>query len=435
MNKVCIIGSGIAGISAAEFLIRNNIKVDIYEAAPNIGGRITSIFDTKTNEYIDNGQHLLVGAYTRFLELLKTFGTTNLLKFHNGLKLDFFDEKQNQFRFDLTRLPGIFGQLLGIFNFKALTLKEQADLILFALKIKTKNIRTNKSCYDFLVSNKQSEQSVKYFWEPLILATINNNIYEAPAQLLINVLKDAFFKDKISSSLIFPKSDLNKLIQPFQKFLSDNNSKLFLKSKINKIVIDNNICKGIELKSGEFKAYDLIISTIPPYALEKIIPENISDFSYLKEFMYSPIMSAYLWYDKNPLNQDIYALIGTKSQWIFNKRNFSSNNSEIQCLLSITISNALEFKNSSPKEIVSVIDNEIKNIIPEFSSANLLHSRIIKENMATFKADLKTEKIRPENKTNISGLFLAGDWTNTGYPATIEGAARSGYEAAKNVLV
>ncbi len=435
MKKICIIGAGVSGISAAVELIENGCKVDIYEAAPVIGGRISSFKDAKTGDMIDNGQHLLTGAYHRFLYLLKLFGTDINLKWQNGLDINYIDSKHNHFKLNTGSIPGDLGQIIGILKFYPLNISEKYNLIKFALKIKSRNIKSNESCFDFLKQNKQSDNTILYFWEPLILATINNSIKEAPAQLLINILKDAFFKDKISSSLIFPKTELKSLIEPVFNYLNQKKSSLFTSSKVSEIFIEKNTVAGIRLKKGKVVEYDNVICAVPPYALRKILPQELmnEEFSYLNKFEYSPILSAYLWYNRQILKDDIYAMIGTDTQWIFNKTHISDKANDAPSLLSFTISNAEKFLNIRPKSVADLIHRELSDNIPSMLNAKLVHSRVIMEKMATFKADKKTEKLRPANSTSITGFYIAGDWTDTGYPATIEGAAISGQNAANEI--
>lgn len=432
MKKICIIGSGIAGISAAVNMAAKGYGIDLYEAAPVIGGRISSFKDSKTGDVIDNGQHLLTGAYHNFLHILKELGTVSSLKWQNGLDINYIDKDKNNFNLNTGSLPGDLGHIYGILKFYPLNVTEKYNLIKFALKIKTNNLKSNETCFDFLKRNKQSDNTILYFWEPLILATINNSIKEAPAQLLINILKDAFFKDQKSSSLILPETDLKSLIEPLENYLNHRKSQVFTSAKVSEILVESNEVKGIRLKKGKVIEYDKVICAVPPYALRKILPEDLLNerYAYLNEFEFSPILSVYLWYSRRVLNEEIYTMIGTDTQWIFNKSMISGRGNDIPALLSITISNADKFLKMPPNAISNLINNELTENIPSVKKAKLVHSRVIMEKMATFRADLRTEKMRPANSTSINGLYIAGDWTDTGYPATIEGAAISGLNAA-----
>jgi squalene-associated FAD-dependent desaturase len=432
MKKICIIGAGISGISAAIHLIENGFKVDIYESTDSVGGRISSIKDFKTGNIIDNGQHLLVGAYKRFLYLLGKFGTEKNLKILDGIDITYVDNK-GSYPLSTGTLPGDLGALAGILSFKPFHLKDKIGLIALALKIKISKLVSDETCLEFLLRNNQTQNAIKYFWEPLVLATINNDLSSSPAQLLINVMKDAFFNNKKMSSLILPTSDLQNLLIPLEKFVSDNGSKLIKKTKISELLIDNENIKGVKLKTGEIIHYDYVISSLPPFSLKKIIPDNYSQryFRFLSDFEYSPIISVYLWYDLLFPKKDIFALIGTTSQWVFNRNNFADNEDNKYTLLSVTISNADMLLNKNPKEISSIVHNEISELFDEIIVKSPIHSRVVIEKFATFRSDIKTEIIRTDNTTPIEGLYLAGDWTDTGYPATIEGAAISGWKTAK----
>ena len=433
MKNIAIIGAGIAGLSAAEHLSGKGHNVHVYEIKPSPGGRIYSLKDKTTGDMVDNGQHILVGAYRRTLQLMELSGTTEKLKTYNGLDIQF--RANDVFhRIKYCSLPGKLSALGGLLGFTALNLKEKMKLISFASKVNNENYSALKDdCYSYLLKNGQSMKVIKFFWEPLILATINNKPKDAPAKLLVKILQDAFFKGNKESALILPKVDLSKLIVPLTETLADRGVKFHFGTNIRSVNLDESTCKGLITSKNEFDA-DAVISTVQPNILARLLPEKVNISGTLKSFSFSPIISTYLWYDRQFLAEDIYALIDTNIQWVFNKRNFSENDPVIKekypAFLSLTTSAAGDMIKMRSEDIIKTADKEIKHVFPEADRAELLHGKVIKEKQATFKADIFTENIRPDSKTGIQNFYLAGDWTNTSYPATIEGAALSGLNAA-----
>jgi len=161
------------------------------------------------------------------------------------------------------------------------------------------------------------------------------------------------------------------------------------------------------------------------------LDSNIEQFNFFDEWEYSSVLSIYLWYDGDIFDFDFIGVIDSPIHWIFNRREiFENQNNKYTNLLSIVISSANELINLNNKQIIDLIQNELASILPEIKNRNLLHSKIIKEKFATLKIDKSVEKSRPNNNTNFSNLFIAGDWTNTDLPATIESAALSGKKSA-----
>ncbi len=436
-KKVIIIGAGIAGISAALELINANYEIHLYEQKNEIGGRVSSIFDKFSNEYIDNGQHLLIGAYHNFLNFLEKIKRRKYIEEQTSLSVTFLDNNLVKDTLNTSKLPWKFGVIYGLFSLRQIDLQEKVNLIILFIKIQLDLVDFKDiSCSKFLKNENQSKNVIQRFWEPLILAILNNDIKSASAELMVISLKKAFFSDSSNSKLIFPIVNLNKLVSNFTEVFIQSGGFLHLTTKIDKLIIENESIVGIQIKGEVIKA-DFVIVAIPPNSLIKLIDEYNSNkyFSYLKEFKYSPIISAFFWFDKPILDEKFLAVIGSKTQWIFDRKKilideYQSNNESI----TVTISNAESIANLSNAEISSMIYEELKILLQINENTKLLHSRVIKEMMATISITPDIEKIRPNTKTSIKNLYLAGDWTNTKLPATIEGACQSGIEASKKII-
>lgn len=428
---VAIIGGGVAGITAFNYLVKRNFKVCLIEARENLGGRINSFIDKITNDEIDNGQHLLIGAYKEFLELLNDLNTTKYLKTLNNIDFKLYSKKNRYYL--KSKLNGKWGYFLGILNLNKINIIDKINIVKLFATINF--IRAYKfddySCYEFLKKYNQSDKIIKIFWEPLIIATLNNNIYDAPAKLLINVLKLGFLSNSQNSKLIFSKVGLTKLIEPIEK-KTFNHSKIYKSTRVKKIINENNKIISLLLNNGEYINANSFISTVLPNELKKMnLDSNIEQFNFFDEWEYSSVLSIYLWYDGNIFDFDFIGVIDSPIHWIFNRREiFEDQNIAYPNLISIIISSANEIINQSNKEILNLINEELLNILPEIKNRNLLHYKIIKEKFATLKIDKTVEKLRPNNNTNFSNLFIAGDWTNTELPATIESAALSGKKSA-----
>ncbi len=440
--SVTIIGAGIAGISAAIELVQSGFSVIIIESKNSIGGRVYSIHDSVTNEMIDNGQHALVDAYTRFIEILEILDTKKLLRFQNSLKVNFVNLLGEQFQLNSNLLPGKFGMLLGFFNFNLLNLKSKLYLFLFLLKLQFGiNNSRNKTAINWLTRNKQTQESIDNFWSPLIYATLNQSPGIASAELLYEVFKRTFLTGKNASRLILPTKDLSSLLDPFVDWFIKRNGKIIFANPVVKMLTSGAKISSLELKSGEKIVSDYYILTTQPHSAYKLLPDELKNYEYFsnfKDFHYSTIINIYYWLDKPIETNDFYALIGTTAQWMFNRRNFievsEQQKKKYPGHLNVTISGANQYIDIPSQELIEKCFSELNLTFPMLSGVSILHAKLIRDKRATFIADPATERIRPNNSTPISNLFVAGDWTATKLPATIEGAAISGIMAARKIL-
>jgi squalene-associated FAD-dependent desaturase len=437
-KKVIIIGAGIAGISAAVELATKNIKPILLESRKFPGGRAYSHLDSKTNDVIDNGQHLLMGAYTNYLNLLKKLNTYDKLSFSEGIKIPFYRQNQRLANFDTTLFPGKVGMLLGLFGFNLLSITEKLLAIKFILSlfIRRQSFQ-NMTVKNLLIYFKQNDNSISNFWEPLCLATMNATIDNCSAEIFKTIIQKAFFSKSEFSRIIFPKAGLSELLGNWESYIIDLGGEIHYNTRVDEFILENSKLIGVKSLDKDFYG-DYIVSAIPPNKLKTVVDKSnlFGNFEYLEKFSFSPIISVYLWFDKEILESKINACLGTHIQWIFNKRliaenNFNDNNSGHYAL---TISGADSLIDKSKDEIINICIKEINSLFPTSKSSKLLHSVVIKEKYATIKITPEIQKIRPVSETDIPNLFLAGDWTNTGLPATLESAAFSGKIAAESVL-
>jgi squalene-associated FAD-dependent desaturase len=435
MYDVIIIGAGIAGISAAINLVKAGKSVLVIEQNPKPGGRCYSFFDEPSGEIIDNGQHLMTGAYSNFHSIIKELGTEKNLIMQDNLRIDFIRDDGRNDLLDCSLLPGKAGILVGLIRMKNLTLQSKYNVAKLFLKIKTIDLSKNDLTVEqFLKMQKQTENSIMNFWEPLTLATLNNSIKNSSTKLLVTVLKRAFFSGKNDSKLIFPNAPLSDLFSPFAKWMERHGSKVIFQEKIIGIKIDDDRIKSINSAKNEYKAKDHIFA-IPPHNLYNLLDHKIRalhDFINLNKVKYSPIISVYIWIDKEFPDIKFAALLGTRSQWVFNRKKILNGfeDHKQQSALTITISNAFSIIDE-PKEIITQIcSDELQKLFPSIKDANIIHSKVVKMKYATVLQTPDTILSLPKTNTPIKNMYLAGDHIQTGLPATIEGAALSGKMAA-----
>lgn len=427
--KVAIIGAGIAGISTAiELMNQTGLEITIFEAKSTIGGRVFSLYDNKAEEVIDNGKHLMVGAYNYFFALLKELNTFENLKFQDFLEIDFNDNRK-KYRIQSGKYA-MLSLLTSLLKVKTLKFVEKVNFIKFIAKLNQirKGFSANHlTALDLLKKNKQNDNLIKLFWEPLILATMNVKPKEADAGIFLEILSQAFFSDIDSQKLVFSKVPLMELLSPMEKLI---NSKLKIRfsTLVKSIEKQKN---GFVIDSDNREIFDAIVFAIPPNSLKKIIqlsddlPEN-NLFKFFEIVEFSPIVSAYLWSKIDFLDTNFEAMIGTNFHWIFKEMSKGIR-------FTLTKSNSEELIHFSRNEILEMIYTDLEKLYPKFKREEIYHYQIIFEKNATIKLTPEIEEIRPAQRIE-NGLYLCGDWTNTKLPATMESAAKSGQLAARFLI-
>lgn len=430
-KSVTIIGGGIAGLSSAVFLSEKGYKVKLLEASPKLGGRAYSFFDKEKDQFFDNGQHILAGWYENTFEYLKIIGSYDKLNFQKSLEVNFFNTDKKVFKLKCPDLIPPKNLVLGLLKFKAFNFKDKISLKnISKLLNDPEKISGSFENTGLLLKNlKQTDNVIKYFWEPFIMAVFNTPAENVSTEVFLKVMQIGF-NAKNSSTLVIPNVNLNELlINDAVNFFEKNNIETTLNCKVEKIVTKDSAGKidYLLLEDGERVVSDYYISAVPFFGFKKLFDEN----EYLKNnfkaenLETSSIVSVHLFLE-NEITDEILSdnslgmtgLIGTTVQWIF-KRNTKH--------LSLVISGAdnLNVTEMSQDEILEICLKDLKMTIPGFDKVKLSGHKIIKEKRATFIPNRKSKELRPDQQTIYNNFFIAGDWTNTGLPATIEGAVTS----------
>lgn len=436
MIRIGIIGAGVSGLSAAYHLSKAGIdSVEIIEAKDKVGGRVSSFQEMFTKDVIDNGKHLISGAYTTFLELLDFFGTRYCIESPKNLTIPLISVDK-QFTFALGN-PKKLNQLKSLLKIGNNKLTDKLNLLKFLASInyekgllgtffknQLRNIHT-QTVEQLLISAKQNSDIIKYFWEPLTLATLNAPIQKAPADLFVNVLQKAFFADTNSQKLYFSKIPLLNLIN--------------IDEKLNKICVLKKETMAEKIKKSEegynvitnkgLSIYDALIITLTPNYLKNIVDKSrISEFlgkdnyEIISSYQYSSIMSMYFWTEQEFMEYDFSAMVGTQFQWIFR---------ESRNRYTLTMSAANDFVELPKQFIYNLAFGEIEMLFPKFDRSKVNHKLLLTDRNATVQFMPSVGRVK---QRMIKGLYVAGDWTDTGLPATIESAALSGKLAAQELI-
>jgi hydroxysqualene dehydroxylase len=424
MKKCLVIGGGIAGLTATSILSSKKYSVTLLEASPKLGGRTYSFNDLETETIIDNGQHILMGCYKDTLSFLKLISAENNFIYQKNLKINFLTQDKKDHILNADKLFYPINLLYAIINYNVLTFNEKLSFIGFVLKLPFQSKKSLKSIsvFDWLERNNQTENAIKMFWEILCVGALNTDIHKASSRVFHTILMKIFFTGNFSSTIIIPKFGLSEsIVKPSEEFIKKNGGKINASESVNEIVIANGNIIELKTDKSSYKDFDFVISTIPLFSLVKIIDPVQLDINL--NLTYSTILNIHIWIDNLLLAEKFYGLLNSPLHWIFVKDNH----------VNIVISNADYLVEKSKEEVFGFAVDELKKFI-DIDFNKIKKYKIIKEKRATFIPAKEVLEARPNSKTNYKNLFLAGDWTNTDLPSTIESAAKSGRIAAEHIF-
>jgi hydroxysqualene dehydroxylase len=428
-RSVSVIGGGVAGLSAAVFLADKGFKVQIFEASPKLGGRAWSFFDKTFGDTIDNGQHILASWYHNSFDFLKLIGSYDKLSFQKQLEVRFADDNANQYRLKASKLPPPLHLVSGLMTYKAIGFKDRRLIGSLVNDIKNdkisepelKNINTD----ELFRITRQTEKGINNFWKPFIIAVFNAEPENTSAYLFSKIIKTGFI-EKGGSNLVLPGEFLNEIFsEPAVKFLNEKNCSIYTNKRVAKFCFEGNAVTSIILEDSTEVKSDFYISSVPFFDFKNMVN---GEFTNMGELKASPIVNIHLKFEKaidTVIQHKFIGLLNTHSQWVFRVKNDQ---------VCIVISAANEIAEMDKTEILQIAKDELIKCIPELRSYKVTGERVLKEMRATFVPDKDSLKNRPENATKYRNFFIAGDWTDTELPATIESAVLSSKKCVDKIL-
>jgi squalene-associated FAD-dependent desaturase len=439
-HDALIIGGGFAGLAAGVALAEAGKRVCLLEQKPHLGGRARSFRDPTTGSVVDNGQHLFMGCYHATIHFLKTLGTLGRLHFQTRLAVPFLDRDGGLSRLNCPDLPSPWHLLLGVLGSRSFSFKQKMEVLRFGKDLHAAGQHSaptaSESVTAWLSRRGQSETLQRNFWDLLCIAAMNEDPRIASAQLFERVLRLALFSSPADSRLGIARVGLSECYTAAAAaFIEARGGCVQTGRSVKRLLIAEGVCRGVDLGAGETLEGVPVISAVPWHQLAVLLPSEMLRtepfFTATLSLRPAPIISINLWFDAPITDLEFVGLRGTTIQWLFDKSRILGTNDHY---VSLVLSGAHEHVSRSKEELLAIAVRELGEMLPAIRKARLLHSLVIKERFATFSPSPDAEQLRPPARTPIQGLFLAGDWTATGLPATIEGAVQSGYTAARELL-
>ena len=429
MPRAVVVGAGVAGIAAAISLVRRGWGVIVLEARPSVGGRAGAVWDPTAGEFVDCGQHVVIGAYRALFEVLQTLGTRDLLGSGNPLSFLFCDGS-GSFLFEAGRLPGRFGFLAALWRIPGLSKGDRWRLFWALWRLLSTEV-PEMTVADFCRRSSQGQRAVQAFWQPLTLATLNAPPEEAALSLLRTVLREGFLRNAETARFFVPQQTLGCLLQPFGDWLSRHGGTLLLNTAVSGLEIERGAVRAVRTVRGERIPADAVILALPPWSLVRVVPavREVPEYAaFLKALRYSTIVTLYLWLREPVMSVPVYAFAHPDLHWAFRRPTRCGAES-----VALVVSAAEHLRGLPRRTVVQRLVESFAAMVPSFALENALHWRLMVESRATVRLTPEVVRLRPSGKTPWRGLVLAGDWLQTGLPCTLEAAARSGEAAAAAV--
>lgn len=447
-----VLGGGVAGIAAAVRLAEAGTRVTLVEMRPRLGGRATSLEDPKSGELIDNCQHVLMRCCTSLMALYEMLGVADRMVWHRDFTFVHGDGTRARLGAGWLPAPLHFAGAFAIF--KGLSLGDKFAIGRAMAAIRTMSLAKRDalnaiSFADWLKQQRQPARAVERFWEVTVVSACNETLDRVAAGYGLQVFQEGFLANKTNYEMGLSDVPLAELYDPAARVIEAAGGRIVTAS-VKAFDYDaqaKHVTAAI-LNDGTRLEADVFVSALPFEVLDRVADDAMkaddARLQRLDEFEVSPIVGLHLWVrsggglgDSAPQRGGLrggatmtvphVVLTGSPIQWVFDQ---GTDADGVQHLHGV-VSAAHEMVDTSNAEILDLAMRELRRFVPGCEDAELVEGRVIKERRATFACVPGVDALRPGPAGVIKNLLLAGDWCATGWPATMEGAARSGFAAAE----
>ena len=426
MASVIVVGGGLAGIAATISLSEGGHAVTLLEARPRLGGRASSFTDPATGTLIDACQHVSMGCCTAFHGLCETLGIRGLLEPQKRLWFRTPDGRESVFAADPWPAPFHLGRaLLGAHY---LTSPEKLRIAYGVARLVLESPDADPPLEKWLRKHHQTQRTIDRFWSVVLVSALNETVANAGLKYARKVFVDGFLRRRDGHTVHVPSV-------PLGRFYGDELLDWMLRHR----VVTRLNCgvrevrpESVTLRNGEVLNADGVILAVPFERVLDLLPPTIREqpfFARIGDLTPSPITSVHLWLDREILNHPHAVLVDSLGHWVFTRGEVSPGRFYLQ----VVVSASRELKSLGRDEIQTRIVEDLKRLYPTMREARVLQAKVVTEHTASYSVVPGVDALRPTQRTPIPGLILAGDYTQTGWPATMEGAVRSGQLAADAV--
>lgn len=442
-KSILIIGGGVAGIAAAVALSERGFRVEIVEKRLLLGGRASSYIDAATGERLDECQHGTMRCCTNLTDLLTRLGVQDQIRYHDTLH--FLDGDGVRSVIQGSALPAPMHTAPSFLRFRSLGLKDKIAIgrgMMAMLRARPDPKHDTITVAEWFRQTGQTERAVQRFWGPILVSACNETNDRISYAHALKIFRDGFLLHPTAFHFGVPRVPLGSLYtEPTLAYLAKRGGCARLRTIVEEIdfTTEPTPCvAGIVLRDGTRLEADYYISALQFDLLLKLLPEQVTTnapyWQNLNGLELSPICGVHLWFDRLLDCPEALAVLDRETEWIFHKNLTFDLPKEAGSYLSIVISASHRLAGLPKEEILARILADVHACLPVSREATLLRSQIIRWPKATISPKPGADTLRPGQVSPIPNLLVAGEWTRTGWPSTMEGAARSGYLAAEAIL-
>ena len=442
-KRVAIVGGGLAGMAAASVLCRHGFTVELFEQRRQLGGRAGSFLDPATGELVDHCQHVAMGCCTKFLDFCRRTQIAGLLRRHR--RLHFFDRQGR--RCDIAGwplLPAPLHLAIPLLRFGHLSLGDRIG-VMRAMRELARSPHDDSpdapTIGQWLHDRRQSDVAIRRFWSVVLVSALGESLDNASLAAARKVFVDGFLSHPAAYHVSVPRVPLGELYSKHvAQWLKSHGVTIHLEQAVKQVSGDANAVTGIALCDGQERRFDFVILAVPWTKVRSVLPAEMAgslrEIDKLDQLHSSPITGVHLWFDRPITGLPHAVLLERLSQWVFNRgRRGSPGADDSAHYYQVVISASRELAGRTKDDVLDEVLDDLRATWPAARNARLLRRQIVTQREAVFSVRPGSDALRPEQKTRVPGLLLAGDWTCTGWPSTMEGAVRSGYLAAEAILV
>jgi len=435
---VLVAGGGLAGITAACELADAGVRVKLIEKRPFLGGRSYS-YEADGVE-VDNGQHVFLGCCTEYIALLERLGVRDGVHLQRRFRVPVIDKVWGESVLQSASLPPPAHLLPSLMRYKSLSLRDKALAAYAFTQMRSTDLAKYPELDDitfeqWLLDHRQSPHAIRSLWNLIVQPTLNDHASRVSAALALMVFQEGFLRSGDGANVGWAKMGLSSLLAGAARdYIESRDGEILTTVALNGLEMSADGVSRALTAAGDVTA-DAYVVALAPGDVPDVLPDAVRDdrfFGRIGQISSSPIVNVHLWYERPVWGRAFAAFLNTPVQWVFNKSKLWQQAGPQY--LDISLSGAREWVDVPGAEIRDHFDKEIRALFPAARGVDLVRALVVKQRDATFAAHPGVARLRPTQRTPLPNLFLAGDWTDTGWPATMESAVRSGAAAALEVM-
>ena len=438
-RDVVIVGGGLAGTAAALALsephtVTSGKGITLLDRRPALGGRAYSYEHPALAETIDS-QHVILGCCTNLIELMENAGAADTIRWYD--ELFFLEPNGNRSRLKPGVLPAPSHQAISFLRAPMLGIADKLGIARGLMEFLRGYPESDAESFaTWLKRTKQTEPAIRHFWEPVVVGALNDGFDNCSTKYAGKVFHESFLRSVEAGRLGIPALPLSEWLAPLTDLARSHGVDVRTKTGMNSLEQIEGSRWRVSTDEAVFEASNVILAVDfrQTQSVLRGLPGGDSMAASFEHFVAAPITTIHLWYDREVIDLDHAVLLDTRIQWIFTKSRIRQWKAEQGTYLELVISASWPELKMSREEILAAALEELAMFFPAVKTARLVKSGVLKEARATFSVTPGLDKYRPSQKMQWPGLYLAGDWTQTEWPSTMEGAVRSGRLAAGELM-